>query len=169
MVLVGIAVFVSRQFDNVNVVAAVFSLIGMVGCIILAALPGGRVKLLGLYLSSVSPSYVLLQTSISSNVSGYTKKIFYTGMNMVAFCLGNFVGPLILLEREAPRYISGMSAYAAVDFVVAILFGYLAFSYNHLNRQRQSLKDAGQIEPRPTNFEEFDMTDKEDLNFNYRP
>lgn len=47
----------------------------------------------------------LLQTLVSNNVSGYTKRVFFNGVNMVAMTIGNFCGPLMMAENQAPAYI----------------------------------------------------------------
>lgn len=111
----------------------------------------------------------MLQTSISSNISGYTKKIFYTAGNIVGYSVGNFAGSLIMVEKYAPRYVPSMIVYAISDLLVALLFVYLRISFARENKRRQALKDEGKIPPPPPNREELDLTDKEDLNFVYRP
>jgi hypothetical protein len=60
-----------------------------VGMICLTAIPGGGAKLIGFYLSwGCTALYLLQQASITANVSGYTKKIFYTSGNLVFYTFG---------------------------------------------------------------------------------
>ncbi|KAI8149505.1 major facilitator superfamily domain-containing protein [Fennellomyces sp. T-0311] len=168
-VLLVSSMYLSKRFDEIGYVAALMGFITFVGALLLATIPSGGAKLAGLYLSASSPIYVLLQTSISSNVTGYTKKIFYTSGNLVAYCIGNFVGPLMMVEQEKPRYIGGLSGYMGADVIAIFLFLYVRWSLNRENKRRQELKAEGKIPPPAANREELDLTDIEDLNFVYRP
>lgn len=93
MILMAFMMYTSKKYDEIGYVAAIMGTVTFIGALLLCVIPSGGAKLAGLFLSASSPIYVMLQTSISSNVSGYTKKIFYTGGNLVAYCIGNFVGP----------------------------------------------------------------------------
>lgn len=166
----SITVYASKRWDEIGWVAASMGLVSFTAALLLAVIPSGGAKLAGLYLSATSPMYVMLQTSISSNVSGYTKKIFYTGGNLVAYCVGNFVGPLMMVEREAPRYIGGLCGYMASDLLAAVLFLYVRWLLSRENRRRAILRDQGKLlPPPPAHREELDLTDVEDLHFVYRP
>ncbi|CDH50692.1 mfs allantoate [Lichtheimia corymbifera JMRC:FSU:9682] len=170
IICLGICMYLSKRLDEVNYIGTLAGLITMVGVILLVSLPLGPAQLIGLYLcGATSPPYVMLQTSISSNVSGYTKKIFYTAANIVGYSIGNFAGSLIMVEKYAPRYVPSMIVYAIADLLVALLFVYLRISFARENKRRQALKDEGKIPAPPPNREELDLTDKEDLNFVYRP
>lgn len=50
----------------------------------------------------------MFNATVGSNVSGYTKKIFYNGSVVAATIIGQFIGPLVMLERDKPRYVTGM-------------------------------------------------------------
>ncbi|KAI9497524.1 major facilitator superfamily domain-containing protein [Zychaea mexicana] len=168
-ILLAFTTYASKRYDEIGYVAAVMGFITFLGALLLAVIPYGGAKLAGLYLSASSPIYVMLQTSISNNVTGYTKKIFYTGGNLVAYCIGNFVGPLMMVEHTAPRYIGGLSGYMAADILAIILFLYVRWSLNRENKRREKLRKEGQIPPPAANREELDLTDKQDMNFVYRP
>ncbi|CEI94983.1 hypothetical protein RMCBS344292_09184 [Rhizopus microsporus] len=166
IILVACLITISRRYNEIIYVAMVACTISMAGVICLAAIPGGGVKLIGLYLSwACNPAYILLQTSISSNVSGYTKKIFYTSCNIVFYTFGNFIGPLMLVQKEAPRYISGLSGYAAANALCIILYGYVRYTYVKENKKRN-------LDPRSDNValpdELEDLTDVENKHFTYR-
>ncbi|KAI7885994.1 MFS general substrate transporter [Lichtheimia hyalospora FSU 10163] len=153
VVLLSIVIIISRRLQDICYVAATSSPVQFLG-LILAAMPG--------------TSFAFLQALISSNVSGYTKKIFYTGASMVAYCIGCFTGPLLMLEREAPRYVGAMVTYAIADVVVGLLFVFIRVTLSRENKRRQELKTKGMIPPPPSNRHELDLTDKKDLNFIYR-
>jgi hypothetical protein len=91
----------------------------IVGIILLLVIPVTHVKLLGFYMAwSYVAVYVLMVTSISNNVTGYTKKIFYNGVLMIFYTVGNFAGPFMM---EAPPYIAGMLGYIVANCIVIAL------------------------------------------------
>ena len=75
----------------------------------------------------------------------------------------------MMVEQDAPRYIGGLSGYMVADVIAVVLFLYVRLRVVRENRRRQKLKDEGKIDPPPANREDLDLTDKEDLNFVYRP
>ncbi|KAI7859822.1 major facilitator superfamily domain-containing protein [Circinella umbellata] len=168
IILLSILIFLSQKYNDVAYCGAAFSIVSMIGALLLCVIPSGGPKLIGLYLSATSPPGAMLNTSISHNVAGYTKKIFYNGVNMVFYCIGNFVGPLMMAQSTAPRYIPGMAAYVVADFLAALLFIYLRWSYKRENVRRQTLIEEGNVPPPAKNREELDLTDKEDIYFQYR-
>jgi cbb3-type cytochrome oxidase subunit 3 len=107
----------------------------------------------------------LLQASIASNVSGYTKKIFYTGGNLVFYTIGNFIGPLLLRNKEAPRYLTGMGVYIAANVLTIILFAYVRLVYVKENKKRHLDKNIN-IAALPDDLE--DVTDLQNEHFVYR-
>ena len=171
VVLLSIVILLSRRLQDICYVAATSNaLLSLLGIVLLLVLPIGPVQLLGLILAEMfGTSFTLLQALISSNVSGYTKKIFYTGASMVAYCIGCFTGPLLMLEKEAPRYVGAMVTYAIADVVAGLSFVFIRVTLSRENKRRQELKIKGMIPPPPSNRNELDLTDKEDLNFIYRP
>ncbi|KAI7859824.1 major facilitator superfamily domain-containing protein [Circinella umbellata] len=169
IILLLLAVFLSKRFDENGHVGAFMSIISFLGALFLTVIPTGGAMLVGIFLSATSPAYTLLQTMISNNVSGYTKKIFYTGGNLVAYCLGNFVGPLMMVDHETPRYLSGMIGYMVADVLAAVLFVYVRWSLASENKRRQKLKNEGKLPPQIENRELHDLTDREDVHFMYRP
>ncbi|KAI9497526.1 major facilitator superfamily domain-containing protein [Zychaea mexicana] len=169
ILLLVMSVTLSRRFNENGYVGALMSIVSFFGALFLTVIPTGGAMLVGIFLSATSPPYTLLQTMISNNVTGYTKKIFYTGGNLVAYCIGNFVGPLMMVETQAPRYTGGMIGYMVADVLAAALFVYVRRSLAAENRRRQKLKEGGQVPPSPENREAVDLTDVEDLHFDYRP
>ena len=76
-------------------ISCVGLLIGILGAILLAALPlSSRIgRLAGFYLTQASPTpFVALLSLISTNVAGYTKKTTVAAIYMIAYCLGNIIG-----------------------------------------------------------------------------
>lgn len=138
-------------------------MIDIVGLILLLVIPNPHVKLLGFYLAwSYCAAYVLMITSVSNNVSGYTKKIFYNGILMIFYTLGNFCGPLMIVESQAPAYTGGIIGYICANVLVVILL-FIA-RHKMVVRNRQKIHSNDII---ITNVED-DMSDVQDPNFIYR-
>lgn len=168
-ILIIISTYLSKRHNEIGYYGFLMSIVSLIGCLLVEVIPYGGAKMAGVLLFATSPPFVLMQTSISNNVCGYTKKIFYTSTSLVAYCIGNFVGPLMLTSQQAPRYIGGLTGYVVVCFVAGLLFLYLRWTYIRENKRRAQLKLEGKIPPPPKNRDELDLTDKEDLNFVYRP
>lgn len=166
IILISTATNISKLKGEIIYVAMTCCTISMIGLICLTAIPSGGVRLIGLYLQAGgTPTYVLLQASITSNVSGYTKKIFYIGANLIFYTVGNFVGPLLLRQKDSPRYYPAMGIYVAANALAIILFGYIRYTYIRANKRRNNLDTnaialTGKIE---------DLTDVKNLNFVYKP
>ncbi|CEP16023.1 hypothetical protein [Parasitella parasitica] len=155
-----------KRYSEVIYVAMGACVMSIIGLTLLIAIPSGGAKLMGIYLSGgCTPSYVLLQASIASNVSGYTKKIFYTAGNLVFYTIGNFVGPLLLRDNEAPRYFTGMGVYIAANVLSIVLFAYVRMVYVKANKKRHLDKNVN-IAALPDDLE--DITDVQNEHFVYR-
>ncbi|KAI9717400.1 MAG: hypothetical protein M1812_004752 [Candelaria pacifica] len=82
-------------------------ILSVLGMLLIVALPlsndGGR--LAGYYLTQASPTgFVALLSLISTNVAGYTKKTTVAAMYLIAYCVGNIIGPQVFRPKDAPRY-----------------------------------------------------------------
>ncbi|CDH50689.1 allantoin permease [Lichtheimia corymbifera JMRC:FSU:9682] len=160
---VVVAVLLARVTKQMIYSAMAMMLVGIAGLVILIAIPDGEIKLLGYYLSwAGTGSYALLLTIVGNNCKGLTKKIFYNSSVMVAYTIGNLVGPLMMAENTAPRYIGGISGFLG-GFVIAFLcYAAIRVQGARVNRRRLANKTGEE-----TNLE-LDLTDKEDENFIYR-
>jgi ACS family allantoate permease-like MFS transporter len=89
IIIISCFVFWSRKTGGILFPAMGAGATSTVGMICLTAIPGGGAKLIGFYLSwGCTALYLLQQASITANVSGYTKKIFYTSGNLVFYTFG---------------------------------------------------------------------------------
>ncbi|KAI7859820.1 major facilitator superfamily domain-containing protein [Circinella umbellata] len=137
--------------------------IGMIGLLILCAIPEGEIKLLGFYLSwAGTGSYALIVTLIGNNVKGYTKKIFYNSCIMAAYTVGNFVGPLMMTEHDAPRYLGGVGGFLAGFFVAFCCLFIVRILGARVNSHRLENKSDKETDVY------LDKTDKEDDQFIFR-
>ncbi|KAF7727397.1 hypothetical protein EC973_007561 [Apophysomyces ossiformis] len=108
------------------------------------------------------PTYLLLLASISNNVSGYTKKIFYNGVIMIAYTLGNCIGPFVMAHEFAPEYIGSFIVYTCTSALGIICLLVARWRMALVNRQRMM-----RVHDTVTNVED-DITDAQDPNFIYR-
>lgn len=84
---------------------------------------------------------------------------------MVFYTFGNFVGPILLKQKDSPRYLMGIGVYVAANAIVICLFAYIRFSYVQANKKRNLNKNLN-IVALPEDLE--DITDVQNKNFVYR-
>lgn len=129
----------------------------------MAALPNTGIKLLGYYLAyAFNGTQVVLLTVTGENITGYTKKIFYNGAILICYTLGNFIGPLVMLSREAPVYKTGIIIFCIANAVV--LVSMLAVQQIMAKQNKERLRDHANEVFDVTN----DLTDQENKSFIYR-
>ncbi|KAI9496085.1 major facilitator superfamily domain-containing protein [Zychaea mexicana] len=117
------AAIVARRIRQIAYTGMVMCVISLSGVVVLAAVPHGSVKLLGYYLSwAMGGAGALYAAMVGTNVSGYSKKIFYNSVLVICSTLGSFIGPLVMLDHEAPRYTTGMVVYCVGNTVAFFCF-----------------------------------------------
>ncbi|KAG2201199.1 hypothetical protein INT47_013010 [Mucor saturninus] len=158
-----LAVYVARKTNQLYLGVVVSSVISLVGVILLAVLPSGGVKLVGFLLAwAMNGTAVMLLTIAASNVTGYTKKLFYNGMNMIFFTIGNFTGPLLMLDSEKPTYKTGMIIFCISNAVIIVAL--------FINRQIMAKQNKTRLaNPSGRVFDpKDDLTDRENSDFIYK-
>jgi MFS transporter, ACS family, allantoate permease len=117
--------------------------VGIFGFILIVALPLDMKlgRLIGFYLTlSVPCPFVALLSLISSNVAGYTKKTTISALYLVAYCVGNIIGPQTFRPEDAPNYrpaqytILGCYAACMVDLV------FIWWYYRRQNAKKAALR-----------------------------
>lgn len=158
-----IAGLIARRIQQNMYTGILMSTISLAGCLVLACVPDGSVKLLGYYLSwGMSGAAAMFAATVGSNVSGYSKKIFYNATLVAAGTIGQFIGPLVMLDREKPRYITGMVVFAAGNVVAILCFIILRIMFVRENKRRIA-------NPPPEIYDvNLGLTDQEDRNFLYK-
>ncbi|KAF7727395.1 hypothetical protein EC973_007559 [Apophysomyces ossiformis] len=156
-------VYLVHRFNQILYVACGTMSVGTLGTVLMAAIPNPKHKLIGQYLGLAAvPTYILLLASISNNVSGYTKKIFYNSMMMVFYTLGNCIGPFVMAHEFAPQYIGSFIVYTCTSALGIICLLVARWRMALVNRQRMM-----RVHNTVTNVED-DLTDAQDPNFIYR-
>lgn len=155
----------SRIRESMLYVACCMNIIAITGLTLVLVIPINQAKLTGLYLCvAYVGTLVMVLTSVSNNVSGYTKKIFYN-CSMVFFCaVGNFVGPQLMLPSQSPLYIGGMVTYIASNVICIACLLIARYSMLKVNTRRQQLDQKTEY----FNDSNIDITDKQDEQFIYK-
>jgi hypothetical protein len=160
-IFIVVAVWYNKRYGNTLYSGCVFLAIAIIGLLLLVVIPVPKAKLLGLYLVwAYASSFVLLLVSIANNVTGYTKKVFYSSSLMVFYTLGNFIGPFLMVSNQAPLYVGGMIGCMVANAVSILLFLYARWDMAKENRKRIANPVDMEVTP--------DMTDVENKNFIYR-
>ncbi|EMG50376.1 Allantoate permease, putative, partial [Candida maltosa Xu316] len=124
------------------------------------------VRLAGFYLYVIGPvGFISVLSCVSSNVAGHTKKVTVNAMYLIAYCVGNLVGPQTFISTQAPSYTGAKIAIVVCGCVSLVTLIAIYFSYRTENNRRSSKPevDMSHIE----NYEFADLTDKENPNFKY--
>lgn len=139
-----------------------FALFSLVGCVLLITLPGVA-KLAGFYMTwAMNGTSALIQTLVSNNVSGYTKRIFYNAMGMVALTFGNFIGPLLMTSNQAPHYTNALIGYSICNLLVSV---FMAINYVFMRKENKRRTEDPATTPTDIYL---DLTDKQDRNIMYK-
>ncbi|KAI0144018.1 major facilitator superfamily transporter allantoate [Hypoxylon sp. NC0597] len=157
------------RFKNRILFGAGGVLVSVLGLFLILLLPdsnsGGR--LAGYYLyQCVSTGFVALLGLISTNVAGWTKKTTSAAMYLIAYCVGNIIGPQVFQSTDAPRY---RNANITVLVCMAVSFAILIF-INFWCRRQNKAKAAIRASSGYTKVDgqEFlDLTDRENPEFIY--
>lgn len=162
-IYIAIAIWFNRKYGHTLHLACVFLGICVIGLLLLIVIPVAKVKLLGLYMCwSFCAAYVLFLTALANNVSGYTKKIFYSSAVMVFYTIGNFCGPLMMVDKQKPLYLGGMIGYMAADVICILLLQLARWEMAKSNKKRLENTVSDEIDIND------DLTDKENPGFLYR-
>lgn len=152
---------------NARCIAVVILIVPtMLGGALMAWLPADNQSglLAGNYLTNtVGSSLPLLYSWITANYAGHSKKTTMSAIVLMAFCVGNIIGPKTFRDSDAPAYIPAKICIVAFLACAIVLAVALDTFYAWENRRRDKM---GEIEM-PKDFELMDLTDKENLRFRY--
>lgn len=141
--------------------------VATVGLLVLWLLPRSNLvgRLMGLYLIYVFPCGVaMIMSLVASNVAGSTKRSTVLGVILVAYCVGNLVGPQVFKSKEAPVYSTALITILACFLAAIVNLVLLCFLASRENKRR----DALGAEPAVSSHRSSDdKTDRENLAFRY--
>ncbi|KAK5054739.1 hypothetical protein LTR84_001631 [Exophiala bonariae] len=159
------ACFISFRYNTRGLVIVSLLVPGIIGATLMAFLPTSSKlgRLFGTYLTNTIPSSTpLIYSWVAANVAGHTKKVTMNALLLMAFCLGNILGPLTF--TAPPNYIAAKIAIIAVLGFAIILIAVLALLYHRENSRRKEVEDFSQS----MNDSSFlDLTDRQNKEFRY--
>lgn len=86
---------------------------------------------------------------------------------LIAFCIGNIIGPLTFRDEDAPEYIPAKITIVAVCATAVFLTVMLQIYYKWENKRRDKLARQGYVQHK-IDIEFSDSTDRQNLEFRYR-
>ncbi|GAB7329483.1 hypothetical protein MBLNU13_g01261t1 [Cladosporium sp. NU13] len=121
-------------------------------------------KLFAVYtLASYGGGYAVLMSLVIANSAGYTKRSLGSSGMFVGYCIGNFIGPLVFLEKEKPLYTTGW----IVTVVTSAICIILAIVYRIICLRENKKRDSTGIAEAFENAYDDDMTDVKNKQFRY--
>ncbi|KAF4851815.1 putative transporter [Colletotrichum siamense] len=153
--------------DSRLITASVANLLCTISAACMAYLPESNTwgRLVSFWLvNSQSVGFTVSLTTISSNMAGYTHRSLASAMVFTAYCWGNFAGPFVVKQPEAPHFrgatIGLLVGYAIKLICHLTLLIYLYLVNHHRDKRygepnRESSKEAGMRDQ--TEFENKDF------------
>ncbi|KEF57192.1 uncharacterized protein A1O9_07382 [Exophiala aquamarina CBS 119918] len=160
------ACYISYRYSNRSFVIVSLLVPGIIGASLMAFLPiSSKIgRLFGTYLTNTIPSSTpLIYSWVAANVAGHTKKVTMNALLLMAFCLGNILGPLTF--TNPPDYISAKITIIAVLGLAILLIFVLASIYHRENSRRAERGDLGQG---MCDSSFLDLTDRQNKEFKVR-
>ncbi|KAI8226749.1 putative transporter [Colletotrichum sp. SAR 10_86] len=164
--LIGGSVILNVK-DSRLITASVANLLCTISAACMAYLPESNTwgRLVSFWLvNSQSVGFTVSLTTISSNMAGYTHRSLASAMVFTAYCWGNFAGPFVVKQSEAPHF-RGATIGLLVGYAIKLICHLTLLIYMYLvNRHRdkkygepnrESSKEAGMRDQ--TEFENKDF------------
>ncbi|KIX08511.1 uncharacterized protein Z518_03167 [Rhinocladiella mackenziei CBS 650.93] len=162
-----IVCYLAYRFKNIRIYLFVICVgMTMACCLLLWQLP--RADKAGLlvaitFLPSFGGGYAILMGLQIANTAGYTKRSVTASGLFIAWCLGNFTGPLLFKEEDAPVYGPAFAvtvAGSAAAVVLATIYRFVASYENHI-RDKSGTSEAYE------HAYNDDLTDRKNQQFRY--
>lgn len=161
--------YLGDRLHNRILISSTGLVIAIIGMCLIVGLPLSQPtgRLVGYYLTQASPTpFVCLLSLISSGIAGTTKKTTVAALFLIAYCVGNIIGPQVFRPADAPRYVP-----AEITIIVCwvMCLGILGFIYawcRWQNKMKERVRNApGYV--KLENQEWLDLTDRENPEFMY--
>ncbi|CCH46019.1 putative membrane protein [Wickerhamomyces ciferrii] len=111
---------------------------------------------------------VTILSSIASDAAGHTKKVTVSAAFLVAYCIGNVIGPQTFKASDAPGYTPARVTMAVCLAIATVTMFSLLLVNIHENRKRdRKFAEDPNYYIAPENAEFLDLTDFENKNFRY--
>lgn len=151
------------QFGHITYIIISMFIPTIVGAIVLIISPNKIGNIMALYLLYSGSSVITLIYSWTSvNTAGTSKKIFRSGMIMIAFSIACIIGPQLFQNYSAPKYHPAKIVILITQCMCIPITWLIGWMCQQENSKRDQIKDQ-----MPENFEFFDLTDLENSQFRY--
>ncbi|OAL64557.1 allantoate permease [Trichophyton rubrum] len=167
MVAIVAATLLAARFGKRTLFMVAVLIPSLLGACMLAFLDNTHpaAKLAGNYLTHCNNAFLPLTYSIiTANYAGHTKKVTMNAIILMAFCLGNILGPLTFKDEDAPEYVPAKLSIVVTMSITIVSIFFLRFYYIYENKRRDRKLEEGQVQP-AADF--LDITDRENLSFRY--
>ncbi|KAK9475933.1 major facilitator superfamily domain-containing protein [Lipomyces japonicus] len=147
---------------------AIITLPSVLGAGLLLGLPDHYKvgKLFGVYLLNFCPAMLpIIYSWGAANTAGYTKRTMRNALTLMAFCIGNIIGPQMFKEQDSPKYNPAKIALIVTMSAVVVLSLALRQLVCWENNKRD--KETKSTEEYLENSEFLDLTDIENSGFRY--
>jgi len=161
--------YLGDRYGNRILISTAGLAVAVLGMILIVALPlqNSVGRLIGYYMTQASPTgFVALLSLISTNVAGYTKKVTTAAMYLIAYCIGNIIGPQAFRPQDAPQYRPGEIT-ILVCYAVALLDLVFIWWYCRSQNRSKTRERAVPSYIKLENQQWLDLTDKENPEFVY--
>ncbi|SCU91197.1 LAMI_0E05072g1_1 [Lachancea mirantina] len=153
------------------VIMACVCLPSVLGAILLITLGHSQKvgKLFGVYLLNFAPAILpMIYNWNSVNTSGHTKRVTRNALTLIAFCIGNLIGPQMFKAKDAPHYTPakiGLIVQLAVAACLCIVLRFVVVRENKLRDSQTAGIDPVELTRDVT---VLDLTDIENKAFRYK-
>jgi hypothetical protein len=132
-------------------------------------------KLFGVYLLNSCPAMLpIIYSWNSANTSGYTKRAMRNALTLMAFCIGNLIGPQMFQAIDAPSYagakITLIVTMAAVVVLALALRQLMVWENGNRDREEEAAETTDLPQEGAADVENLgflDLTDIENRKFRY--
>ncbi|KAL2871451.1 major facilitator superfamily domain-containing protein [Aspergillus lucknowensis] len=125
-------------------------------------------KLFGVYLLNACPAILpIIYSWNSANTSGYTKRVMRNALTLMAFCVGNLIGPQLFQSSDAPSYNAAKITLIVSMSAVVVLALALRQLMVWENAKRDQEQAGHEVEASAVGLAFSDLTDIQNRQFRY--
>ena len=163
--------YLAGKFNNRMLAAGLAQTFGVFGVALMTGLSRngptnyriGQLVAYYIMLGNSASGLILIFSSVSTNVAGYTKKTTVNALVLMAYCTGFLIGPQTF--RDGPYYQNAKYTILALWLASLLCCFGLWWINTRENKRRDS--EAANLPPQPQGQEFLDLTDKENPYFRY--
>lgn len=159
----------SYYYGNRLILASFSLALAVMGIVMIVAIPldNPHGRLAGYYFTQASATpFVAILSLISTNVAGYTKKTTVGALYLIAYCVGNIIGPQTFVPSDKPHYVPAEITIIVCWSICLVLLYVIVFYYRLMNAKKARIRAEPGYQ-KLANQEFLDLTDRENPEFVY--